>query len=168
MAWRWLLLGVWLGAAPAVGAIPRLDLKPYPAAASGEQRWVIQLPGVLPPSADPTVSGNPADWRVELIVGKEVKVDCNRHRLGGQLKSESVKGWGYTVFRLVEQGPMISTRMACPPGEPLSTSFIKAGSKPFVLPYNASLPIVVYTPKDFDVRWRLWKAETRQQAAERR
>ena len=31
-----------LAAAPA-GAIPLLDLKPYPAPAAGEQRWVIQL-----------------------------------------------------------------------------------------------------------------------------
>ncbi|WP_259728335.1 MULTISPECIES: ecotin [Synechococcales] len=174
MAWRWLLmvtafsgaLGGALGLPAPAGAIPRLDLRPYPAAGSGEQRWVIQLPGVLPPAADPALSANPADWRVELIVGQERRVDCNRHRLGGQLSSEPVKGWGYTVFRLVSPGPMISTRMACPPGEPLRSSFVKVGSKPFVLPYNASLPIVVYTPKDMEVRWRLWKAETRQQRAE--
>jgi ecotin len=167
MAGRWLLLAGWLVVAPAAGAIPRLDLKPYPPAAAGEQRWVIQLPGVLPPSADPDRSRNPNDWRVELIAGKEVKVDCNRHRLGGRLQSEPVKGWGYTVFRLVEPGPMVSTRMACPPGEPLRTSFVVAGSEPFLLPYNASLPVVVYIPKDFELRWRLWKADQRQQPAQR-
>jgi ecotin len=39
------------------------------------------------------------------------------------------------------------------------------GSKPFVVPYNASLPIVIYAPKDLDVRWRLWKAERLQRPA---
>ncbi|MEB3350833.1 MAG: ecotin family protein [Cyanobacteriota bacterium] len=34
------------------------------------------------------------------------------------------------------------------------------------MPYNASLPIVVYAPKDLEVRWRLWKAERRQQRAQ--
>jgi ecotin len=168
MAWRWLLVAGWLGAAPAAGAIPRLDLKPYPQPTAGEQRWVIQLPGVLPPSVDPTLSRNPDDWRVELTVGKEVKVDCNLHRFGGRLQSEPVKGWGYTVFRLVDPGPMVSTLMACPPGEPLGSRFVQAGSEPFLLPYNASLPVVVYTPKGFELRWRLWKAESGQRAAERR
>lgn len=167
MVGRWLLLAGWLGVAPAAGAIPRLDLKPYPPAAAGEQRWVIQLPGVLPPSADPTHSGNPNDWRLELIVGKELKVDCNLHRFGGRLQSEPVQGWGYTVHRLVDPGPMVSTRMACPPGESLRTRFVVAGSEPFLLPYNASLPVVVYTPKDFELRWRLWKADQRQRPAQR-
>ena len=49
------------GAMPAARAIPLLDLKPYPAPAAGERRWVIQLPGVLPPTADTAISANPAD-----------------------------------------------------------------------------------------------------------
>lgn len=36
---------------------------------------------------------------------------------------------------------------------------MSAGSKPFVVPYNASLPVVVYTPKGYELRWRIWKAE---------
>ncbi|MFN6134438.1 MAG: hypothetical protein ACK46L_16315, partial [Synechococcaceae cyanobacterium] len=31
---------------PFARAVPRLDLNPYPAPTAGEQRWVIQLPGV--------------------------------------------------------------------------------------------------------------------------
>lgn len=40
------------------------------------------------------------------------------------------------------------------------------GSKPFVVPYDASRPIVLYTPKDLQLRWRLWKAEKVQQPAQ--
>jgi len=36
------------------------------------------------------------------------------------------------------------------------------GGKPFVVPYEVSRPIVLYAPKDLELRWRLWKAERRQ------
>ena len=48
----------------------------------------------------------------------------------------------------------------------LRQAFVPLGSKPFVVPYNASLPIVLYTPKDLEVRWRLWKAEAVQRPAQ--
>jgi ecotin len=107
------LLG--LALPPLAQAIPRLDLKPYPAPAVAERRWVIQLPGVLQPSPDARISANPADWRVELIVGKEMTVDCNGPRLNGRIRSETLKGWGYAIYRVsaVTRGP--STLMACPP-----------------------------------------------------
>ena len=150
----------------AAAAIPRLDLKPYDQPAAGERRWVIQLPGVLRPSPDPAISPNPADWRVELLVGRTVQVDCNQHRLSGRLKAETLPGWGYTVYRAIDVGPLVSTRRACPPNEGLRQAFVPLGSKPFVVPYNASLPIVLYTPKDLEVRWRLWKAEAVQRPAQ--
>jgi ecotin len=151
----------------AVGAVPRLDLRPYPAPPAGQSRWVIQLPGVLPPNPDPALSPHPADWRVELIVGREMEVDCNRHFFSGRIASETVKGWGYKVYRVGHVGPVASTRMACPPGEPKRRVFVTMGAKPFVVPYNASLPIVIYAPQDLEVRWRLWKAAREQRPAQR-
>ncbi|MEB3275672.1 MAG: ecotin family protein [Cyanobacteriota bacterium] len=159
-------VSVAVGAAPPARAVPRLDLKPYPAAAAGERRWVIQLPGVLRPSPDPALSASPADWRVELIVGREMLLDCNRHALGGRLAAEALPGWGYSIYRVKDAGPLRSTRKACPPGEAKRPGFVVVGAKPFVVPYNASLPIVVYAPADLQVRWRLWKAERRQQPAQ--
>ncbi len=150
---------------PPAGALPRLDLSRYPSPGAGERRWVIQLPGVLPPTRDPSLSPSPSDWRVELIVGREVEVDCNRHRFGGRLRPEVLPGWGFTIYRVSEVGPMVSTRMACPPGEPKRRAFVPMGGKPFVVPYNASLPIVIYAPSDLEVRWRLWKAERQQRQA---
>jgi len=35
-----------------------------------------------------------------------------------------------------------------------------------VVPYKVSLPIVVYAPRDLEVRWRLWKAEKQQRPAQ--
>jgi ecotin len=152
------------GSSPAV-AIPRLDLTPYPAAPAGQRRWVIQLPGVLRPSADPVLSPNPADWRVELLIGRQVDVDCNLVHFGGKVRSESLKGWGTKIYRVSDVGPLASTRMACPPGSVKQGVFVPMGGMPFVVPYSASLPIVVYAPGDLEVRWRLWKAEKQQRPA---
>ena len=160
-----MLLPLQLGLAGAARAIPLLDLKPYPAPAAGERRWVIQLPGVLPPTADARISPSPSDWRVELIIGRELEVDCNTQRFTGKLRSETLQGWGYKIYRVRDVGPVVSTRMACPPTSVRHKAFVPMGSKPFVVPYNASLPIVIYAPKDLDVRWRLWKAERVQRPA---
>jgi ecotin len=157
------LLGAVL--APAM-AIPRLDLKPYPLPAAGEIRWVIQLPGVLPTSVDPRLSSSPSDWRVQLIAGREVEADCNQQAFSGRFRASQVKALGVSVYRVSAVGPMVTTRMACPPGEAKRRVFVPMGSKPFVVPYDASRPIVVFTPKDLQLRWRLWKAERVQQTAQ--
>jgi ecotin len=152
---------------PPGAAVPRLDLTPYPAPAAGESRWVIQLPGVLPPAADGSLAADPREWRVELIVGRELAVDCNRQLLRGRIRSESVPGWGYTIQRVSGGEAAIATRMACPPDQPPQRAFVPLAGEPFLVPYNASLPIVIYAPRDLQVRWRVWKPESRQQNANR-
>lgn len=156
-----------LVSAPAAVAVPRLDLTGYPQAGAGERRWVIQLPGVLPPTRDPALSPSPSDWRVELIVGRELEVDCNRHTFSGRLRPEPLPARGTTIYRVSQVGPVASTRMACPPAEAKRRVFVPmGGGKPFVVPYNVSLPIVVYAPRDLELRWRLWKAEKQQRPAQ--
>jgi ecotin len=161
------LLGGALGAVlqPAL-ALPRLDLTPYPGPAAGETRWVIQLPGVLTPSTDPRFSTSPSDWRVQLIAGREVEADCNQQAFAGRIRAEKLQAPGLSVYRVSDVGPMATTLMACPPGAPKRRLFVPMGSKPFVVPYEVSRPIVIYAPKDLQVRWRLWKAEKLQRPAE--
>lgn len=151
-------------AAPA-GALPRPDLSAYPAAAAGERRWLIQLPERPPLAGEAGLSASPHDWRVQLIVGRELLLDCNRHSFRGRIRSESVAGRGYPILRVTDVGPVASTRMACPPGSPLRKVFLPLGEKPFVLPYNASQPLVIYAPQDLEVRWRLWRADRQQYRA---
>jgi ecotin len=153
-----------LTAALPAAAVPYLDLKPYPPAAAGQQRWVFQLNPLLRPSPDAGISANPADWRVQLIVGRELEVDCNTHHYAGQLRRESVPGWGYPVVRLDRLGPLIATRRACPDQAP-ERRFVSLAGEPFLLPYNVSLPVVVYVPEGVQVRWRLWKAEAESREA---
>lgn len=129
----------------------------WPAPAAGERRWWIPLPSQPSVSPDPDLSTDPQQWRLELIVGRMVAVDCNRHHYSGQIRTETVQPRGLTIHR-VELGPMISTRMACP-GQPLRRRFVSLVGRPHVVAYDASRPLVVYAPKEVLLRWRIWRPD---------
>ena len=153
-----------LAALPGV-AIPRLNLTGYPDPAPGLKRWVIQPSGLLPKSADPLISAHPLDWRIQLIVGQTVRLDCNTKRLLGPGVTMRMlpKASGKALFEVKAPVAVISTKMACPDDQPTRTSFLSLGKQPYLVPYNASWPIVVDLPVGTELRWRVWKAETRQQ-----
>ena len=146
-------------------AVPRLDLSGYPNPAPGLKRWVIQPPGLLPRSSDPLISAKPIDWRIQLIVGQTVMLDCNVQRLAGpgmtmlMLPGAS----GKALFEVKGPVAVISTKMACPDDQSSKSSFLSLGKQPYLVPYNVAWPIVVDLPETFQLRWRLWKAENRQQ-----
>jgi ecotin len=142
------VLSALLVAAP-VGAAPLPDLRPYPPAAPGERRWFIRVEAP---------AGAPVDQRVEVIIGRSMVVDCNRHLLQGSLVEETVPGWGYPMFRVTGGRQVVSTRMACPGMAPKRT-FVTLGGTTTLVPVNPKLPIVVVAPKDLEVRWRLWRAD---------
>ena len=153
-----------LAALPGV-AIPRLNLTGYPEPAPGLKRWVIQPSGLLPKSAEPLISAHPLDWRIQLIVGQTVRLDCNTKRLSasGMTLRMLPKASGKALFEVKGPVAVISTKMACPDHQPTRTSFLSLGKQPYLVPYNASWPIVVDLPVGTELRWRVWKAETRQQ-----
>ena len=155
-----------LAALPGV-AIPRLDLTGYPEPAPGLKRWVIQPSGLLPKSADPLISAHPLDWRIQLIVGQTVTLDCNSKRLSGSGMTMRMlpNASGKALFEVKGPVAVISTKMACPDDQSSRSSFLSLGKQPYLVPYNASWPIVVDLPENVQLRWRVWKAETRQQNA---
>lgn len=124
-------------------ATPTHDISMYPEAKSGLERVVINLPELKE-------EGN---YEIELIVGKWAEVDCNHHSLMGELKVETVDGWGYNYFNFETDGNMISTRMACPEQE-LENKLINAQS--VKTRYNSKLPIVVFVPEGYTVSYNLW------------
>ena len=148
-------------------AIPLLNLSGYPQPAPGLQRWVIQPSGLLPKSSDPTVSSHPLDWRIQLIVGQEVTLDCNQKQLSGPGMTMRMlpQASGKALFEVKAPLRVISTKMACSPEQPVKRSFLSLGRQPYLVPYNPSWPIVVDLPKGAELRWRLWKAETLQKTA---
>lgn len=128
---------------------PLEKVAPYPQAEKGMKRQVIQLP------AQEDESG----YKVELLIGKTLEVDCNQHRLGGQLENKTLEGWGYDYYVFDKVTSPVSTMMACPDGkkeEKFVTAYLGENS---LLRYNSKLPIVVYTPDTVDVKYRIWKAE---------
>lgn len=125
------------------------DLKPYPAAEDGFDRMVFRVPAVKDEST----------LKVEIIVGKILSVDCNRTSFGGSLEPRVADGWGYSYFVLPEvRGPM-STRMACPPDSQNEDRFVQVIGDGYLHRYNSKLPMVVYVPEGFEVRYRIWAAQ---------
>lgn len=140
----------------ACAATPEI-IKPYPQAGEGQQRHVIEVP----PQA------NEADYRVELIAGKTLDVDCNQQHLAGQWQRKSVQGWGYDYYELEQVGPGMSTLMACP-DDSRRKAFVTVGGEPLLVRYNSKLPLVVYTPADVQVRYRIWSAAENSSTATKR
>lgn len=125
------------------------ELKHFPQAASGQVRHVI----AVEPKADES------QYKIELVIGKNQMTDCNRQWFGGTLTQKTVEGFGYDYYETGElTGPM-STMMGCLNNEK-HEAFISAnlGDEAFVR-YNSRLPVVVYAPKDVDVKYRIWSTD---------
>jgi ecotin len=126
------------------------EVAPFPKPESGFARQVIHL----------TPQAREDDYQVEILAGKTLNVDCNRQRLGGILEEKNLEGWGFPFYRLENViGPM-STLMACPDGKS-HQDFVPVVGDGFMLRYNSKLPIVLYVPKDVEVRYRIWSASSK-------
>lgn len=124
------------------------DLAPWPPAESGEIRFVIRLPAM----------DDETSHRVELEIGKEMEIDCNRHWFGGTFERQVVSGWGYPMYRLSGVAGPAATMMACP-GESKRTAFVQVRLDDPFIGYNSKLPVVVFVPEGFSVRYRIWSPD---------
>ena len=137
------------------GAQPLEKVAPYPKAEKGMKRQVIQL----------TPEKDESTLKVELLIGHTLEVDCNHHRLGGELDSKTLEGWGYDYYVFDKVTSPVSTMMACPDGTKEKKFITAYLGDDGMLRYNSKLPIVVYTPENVDVKYRIWKAEDKIQDA---
>lgn len=125
------------------------ELKAFPAAKDSQERFVI----VLAEKA----RGEEDAFKVEIIVGQEMLTDgVNQVRLANTIESSTVEGWGYPYYEVTGPAKAMSTQMAPAEGSPEVRTFVTA--PPLVIPYNSRLPVVVYVPKGFEVRYRIWTA----------
>lgn len=127
--------------------IQKQNIDIFPKAEEGYEQFVIEVPH----------SDKDHEKKIELIVGKVMEVDnCNKHRLAGSFEEKDLEGWGYTYFTFESDGNVASTMMACPDTEKVE-KFISSQSE--LIRYNGKLPVVVYVPEGFEVRYKIWKAE---------
>ena len=126
----------------------------FPQAQKGFVRHVIEVPK----------TDNDYDHKVELLIGKVMLVDCNKHSLMGKVESVTLKGWGYKYLEItdIQSGP--STLMACK--EPKTEKFISI--RDTLRRYNSRSPIVAYVPEGYEVRYRIWSADDNVQQATQR
>lgn len=135
---------------------PLEKVAPYPKAEQGMTRQVIWLPK----------QENEHDYKVELLIGKTMEVDCNARGLGGKLETKTLSGWGYNYLVIDKLTGPISTMMACP-DHTKKQAFVTVNLGDDALQrYNSKLPLVVYAPKDAQVKYRIWKAEEKVQDAQ--
>ncbi len=120
------------------------NLSAFPEASAGMVRHVIILPK----------QSNENFFKVEIIPGKVMNVDCNQHTLMGKLDEKDLQGWGYTYFEFTSNGQTRSTMMAC--NKPNENRFIYGPTQ--LVRYNSKLPIVVYAPAGYEIKYKVWKA----------
>ena len=122
-----------------------LEIEMFPKAETGFKQVYIQVP----------VVENEENYKIELHIGKETSVDCNQHFMNGQLSELNLDGWGYTYFKVESDGAISSTKMACLDSK-LERKFITL--TPQLVRYNSKLPVVVYVPENFSVKYKIFKA----------
>ncbi|HGJ5858387.1 MAG TPA: serine protease inhibitor ecotin [Arsenophonus nasoniae] len=131
-------------------------IAPYPTAEKDMHRYVIQL----------AKKENENNFMVELVIGKSMLVDCNHHWFGGDFEKKELKGWGYDYYELKKVSGPAATLMACPDKQQTKkfiTTHLGDGN---IVRYNSKLPIVVYVPKDMEVKYRIWSAPEKLNSAE--
>lgn len=124
------------------------ELKAFPLATANRQRFVIKLP------AKPQEE---SQFKVELIVGKIMQTDgINHYWLLNSIEEKTLAGWGYNYYQIDDSANAASTRMAPLINQAPITQFVTAA--PLLIGYNSRLPIVVYTPLGYEVKYRIWSA----------
>lgn len=132
-----------------INAAEHKALKAFPPAKEGMKRLVIVLPEKS--------RSEDKNFKVELVPGKVMDTDgINFVHLGTTIKAKPLKGWGYTYYEVNRKGQVASTLIAVPDGADKVKRFVKG--QPLMINYNSRLPIVVYVPEDYEIRYRIWSA----------
>ncbi|MCD2422005.1 serine protease inhibitor ecotin [Niabella pedocola] len=129
------------------------QLEHFPKEKKGYKRYVILLS---------EKGASESDLKLELIPGKVLPTDCNTRSLNGKIVEKDVQGWGYTYYEFSSNGTVVSTMMACPDGKK-TEKFV--GAKPEQLRYNSKLPVVVFVPDGYELKYRIWNAGNTADAA---
>lgn len=118
-------------------------------ALDGFRAHLLSIPAPKSESADQPV-------KIEIIPGKTMEVDCNRHFLTGEFAQKELSD-GNLYYVYESNGQAVSTLMACPDNSK-HTEFVQG--KSFIVDKNDAIPSVVYTSEGIEVKYRSWNAST--------
>jgi ecotin len=136
-------LALLIAAAPAK---PASDIAMFPKAAKGMRQVVIRLPR----------REDEAQTRVEFYAGQARTIDCNLVSMTSGLTRREVQGWAYPYWEMKVPPPAITTLIGCPPKSERQ-AFVHG--PPESIDYRSALPIVVYVPTGYTVRYKLWRTD---------
>ena len=77
-------------------------------------------------------------------------------RHSSTIEARPLAGWGYTFYEVTGQDTTMSTMMAAPEGSEKIKQFVSG--TPLLIRYNSRLPIVVYAPEGYEIKYRIWTA----------
>lgn len=124
----------------------KVDLSVFPKPEKGYKQMVIEVPH----------SENDGNKKLEFRVGKWMDVDgCNSFKLNGTLEKKDLQGWGYDYY-VFNGGGVVATRMACPDAE---GRHLFVSATPEMVRYNGRMPIVIYVPADYEVKFKIYQAD---------
>ncbi len=119
----------------------------FPPAKKGYTRYIVDVPK----------RDNDAEHKVELLIGKDMMVDCNHASFSGKIERKELIGWGYHYLEVSNIQPGPTTMMAC--NAPKVEKFISMyAPEKTLLRYNSRLGTVIYVPEGYEVRYRIWSA----------
>ncbi len=96
---------------------------------------------------------NEDDLKLQVIPGKVLDVDCNKHSLTGQIETKHLDT-GETYYVFLTNGQIVRTLMNCP--DMTKRPMFVAGPSTFEQ-YNSTKPLVIYTPVDMQVKYLVWQ-----------
>lgn len=131
----------------AQNVVTKTDLSIFPKPEKGYKQVVIEVPH----------SKLDNNKKIEFKVGKVTEVDgCNYFGLMGTLEEKDLQGWGYNYYVFTTDGQMTSTQMGCL-DSPNRHLFVSAA--PQLVNYNGRLPIVIYVPEEYEVRFKIYETD---------
>jgi ecotin len=97
-----------------------------------------------------------AQLRIEFYAGQVRTIDCNLVTIPAGLVRHEVPGWAYPYWEMKVPPPAVTTLIGCPPKSERQ-AFVH-GTPAFV-DYRSALPIMVYVPTGYTVRYRIWRTD---------
>lgn len=126
------------------------SIAPYPDPKENEVRNVIWLKKFR----------NEENYKIEIISFKKGVRDCNQTSYQTTLSRNTLEGWGYSYFTInnLDEINPVSTMLPCASPEIyLADIPVALTGSESMLRYNSKLPLVIYAPKDIQVKVKIWK-----------